>query len=68
MPIYEYICLKCNEKFSLLQAVKTSEKDTACPKCTSKDVKKIISSFCCSAGSGGGVSSNIPSGGFSGGG
>ena len=68
MPIYEYMCLKCNEKFSLLQTVKTSEKDTACPKCTSKDVKKVISSFCCSAGSGGGASSTIPSGGFSGGG
>jgi len=68
MPIYEYMCLKCNEKFSLLQSVRTSEKDTVCPKCTSKDVKKVISSFCCSAGSGGGASPAIPSGGFSGGG
>lgn len=68
MPIYEYICLACNEKFSLLQTVKTSEHDTNCPKCASKEVKKIISSFCCSSGSGGGIASSIPSQGFSGGG
>ena len=68
MPIYEYICLKCNERFSLLQSIHASGHDTKCPVCASQEVKKIISSFCCSAGSGGGASSSIPSGGFSGGG
>ncbi len=68
MPIYEYICLKCNERFSLLQTMRNAEKDTICPKCSSKDVKKIISSFCCSSGSGEGVPSAMPSHGFSGGG
>lgn len=68
MPIYEYVCLKCNEKFSLLQGIKTTEHDTNCPKCASKDVTKVVSSFCCSSGSGGDVSSSMPSRGFSGGG
>ena len=68
MPIYEYICLKCNERFSLLQSVSASCDDTECPKCASKGVKKIISAFCCSSGPGGGTSSSMPSGGFSGGG
>jgi len=68
MPIYEFICLACNEKFSLLQAINASDHDTHCPKCMSKEVKKILSSFCCSSGSGGGIASSIPSKGFSGGG
>ena len=45
MPIYEYICNKCTEKFSLLQNVGTSEKDTICPKCGSRSVKKKLSLF-----------------------
>ena len=68
MPIYEYICLKCNEKFSLLQSINASEHDTNCPRCSSNEVRKIISSFCCSSGSGGDGTSTMPSGGFSGGG
>ncbi len=65
MPIYEYICKSCGEKFSLLQSVKATEKETACPKCASGEVKKVMSAFCCSnAGTG---FSSSPSG-LSGGG
>lgn len=68
MPIYEYICLKCNERFSRLTTVSCGEKETKCPNCSSDEVKKIISSFCCSSGSGKSGSSSLSSGGFSGGG
>lgn len=64
MPIYEYVCKDCGERFSLLQGINATEKDTQCPKCSSGQVKKVISAFCCSVGS----SASIPSGGFSGGG
>ncbi len=67
MPIYEYICLKCNENFSILQSLYPAEKSTECPKCASKDVKKIISSFTCGAGSGS-ASSSSPAPTFGGGG
>ncbi len=43
MPIYEYSCGKCKTIFSLLQKISSSEKDTVCPKCGSKDVKKKFS-------------------------
>jgi len=46
MPIYEYICLKCNERFSVLQGIH-SKNDTKCPECSSEDVKKAISIFSC---------------------
>lgn len=68
MPIYEYICAKCNEKFSLLQSVHSSENDVKCPKCSSKPVKKVMSVFCCAPGNDTGFSSPVPSGNFSGGG
>lgn len=68
MPIYEYICTKCNERFSLLQNVNTTEKDTACPGCSSEKVKKLMSSFSCSAGSDSVYSSSMPSRGMGGGG
>lgn len=68
MPIYEYICNACNEKFSLLQTVTTKENETGCPKCSSRQVKKVMSSFCCSSSSDSGFSSPMPSGGFGGGG
>jgi putative FmdB family regulatory protein len=47
MPIYEYTCNNCKKNFSLLQRVGSSEKDTVCPECGSRDVKKKISSFSC---------------------
>jgi len=67
MPIYEYICRSCSERFSVLQKLSAAEKDTECPKCSSKEVKKLMSSFCCSAPDSG-FSSSAPSQGFGGGG
>lgn len=70
MPIYEYICRSCDERFALLQRVNSPGNETRCPKCSSQEVKKVMSSFSCSASAGGstGCSSPVPSRGFSGGG
>ncbi len=65
MPIYEYICLSCNERFALLQKMSASEKEASCPRCSSAKVRKLVSSFCCSSSDGGFSPS---SGGFGGGG
>ncbi|UCH81135.1 MAG: zinc ribbon domain-containing protein [Nitrospiraceae bacterium] len=65
MPIYEYSCSDCNEIFSLLQSVYPAEQSTACPKCGSSKVKKVMSAFSCSSGSGG---SSVPASNFGGGG
>jgi len=42
MPVYEYTCSKCSEKFELLVRGGTR---VACPSCRSKKVKKEFSSF-----------------------
>ncbi|MDA8083525.1 MAG: zinc ribbon domain-containing protein [Nitrospiraceae bacterium] len=57
MPVYEYICNSCGEKFSLFQSMSAGGKGSPCPKCASQDTKKIISSFCCSTAGGGASSS-----------
>ena len=67
MPIYEYICLKCSNKFALLQRLYPAENNTECPKCSSKEVKKVISSFSC-ASSGDSSSSSMSAPSFGGGG
>lgn len=67
MPIYEYICGKCRDEFSVLLSINAEGKDLKCPRCGCADVQKKLSSFsCCSVG-GGGKSSPMPSGGFGGG-
>lgn len=68
MPIYEYTCNACNEIFALLKWANADDEDTACPKCGSKDVRKMISSFSCSSSADSGSSSDGSFSGFSGGG
>ena len=67
MPIYEYTCNACEEIFALLQQA-GDEEETACPKCGSKNVKKLVSSFSCSSSADSGSSSGGSFSGFSGGG
>ena len=46
MPLYEYACRKCGEKFSETLTIKEHEtKKIECPKCQSGEVEKIIEPF-----------------------
>ena len=42
MPLYEYKCNGCKENFEVIQRI-TEKPIEECPKCKSKDIKKIIS-------------------------
>jgi len=44
MPIYEYRCHECGEKFEKLVRLSTSTSEIECPKCGSR-VDKLISAF-----------------------
>ena len=52
MPIYEYRCESCSEKFEVL--TRFAERDTAqaCPACESTKTKVLVSSFAYASGSG----------------
>lgn len=41
MPVYEYVCLNCNKKFSETKTVSAYDpKKAKCPKCKSKKVER----------------------------
>ena len=45
MPIYEYQCLSCSRKFQLLIGMVTGSDEEACPRCHSKEIKRLVSRF-----------------------
>jgi putative FmdB family regulatory protein len=45
MPLYEYTCKVCKTRFTILQRIGATEKETQCIYCGSGDVKKEMSSF-----------------------
>ena len=45
MPIYEYRCRECGEKFEKLVRLSTSTSEIECPKCGGRRVEKLISAF-----------------------
>lgn len=50
MPIYEYECKKCNERFEVLQKISDGNEGLRCPKCDAEEPERVLSAFC-SAGS-----------------
>jgi len=45
MPIYEFKCSGCGDLFEVMGSYAEREKQQACPKCGSTDVKQAISLF-----------------------
>src|SRR6266852_1266433 len=45
MPVYEFNCSKCGERFEVMGNYAEREKEHACPKCGSTEVKQAISLF-----------------------
>ncbi|MCU7492151.1 MAG: FmdB family zinc ribbon protein [Bacteroidota bacterium] len=52
MPVFEYRCRECNTKFDVLHKSHNSQEEVVCPRCKSKDNKKLLSSFSASVSSG----------------
>ncbi|MFP3880210.1 MAG: FmdB family zinc ribbon protein [Dehalococcoidia bacterium] len=51
MPIYEYQCTRCGEKFEVRQAIGEDGSNLSCPKCNADRPKRIFSSFFSSSSS-----------------
>lgn len=52
MPVFEYRCSECNTKFDVLHKSQNSQEEVVCPKCKSKDNKKLLSTFSASISQG----------------
>lgn len=58
MPIYEYQCTQCGEKIEVIQSVGEDGSKLICPKCNTRNPRRLLSSFY-SPGSGKTESSEI---------
>jgi putative FmdB family regulatory protein len=47
MPVYEYRCQGCGKRFEITAHLAERDKLAICPKCHSKKVEVVISSFTC---------------------
>ncbi|NCS88082.1 MAG: zinc ribbon domain-containing protein [Ignavibacteria bacterium] len=45
MPIFEYRCAECNERFEVLHKSSAKVGEVSCPKCNSTNNKKLLSAF-----------------------
>lgn len=45
MPIYEYECPKCEERFEVLQRINDDAVSLRCPKCGADKPARVLSSF-----------------------
>jgi putative FmdB family regulatory protein len=50
MPIYEFKCLKCKEFIEILIMNKKDEVEMRCPKCSSEELERVLSSTSCHIG------------------
>jgi putative FmdB family regulatory protein len=57
MPMYEYECRACKERFEVLQKIGEGNEGLCCPKCNTDKPEKIFSAFCS------GTSKGVTSGG-----
>ena len=45
MPIYDFKCKSCKHKFEKLIFKEEEIKEIKCPKCESKDIEKLLTTF-----------------------
>lgn len=56
MPLYEYECQDCGDRFERLVSLSEAGKGSECPKCGSKSVRKLMSAVASISRQGGDVS------------
>jgi len=61
VPIYEYRCSVCGERFEKLVRTSSGQIEVRCPKCHAEDVERLVSVFGVSTGSSGGSFASAPS-------
>ena len=64
MPIYEYECGECGEKFEMRRSINDRDEKVKCPKCGTKGPRRVISLFGTSASDETSGGSCAPRGGF----
>ena len=60
MPIYEYECENCGEKFEQRRGIAESDSNVKCPKCGEKKPRRVFSAFASGSSSAGGCAPTAP--------
>lgn len=60
MPLYEYHCDQCGDRFEVLQRLGEGAEGLSCPSCGFDSVQKQFSIFAASAGEASGAMSSSP--------
>jgi putative FmdB family regulatory protein len=50
MPIYEYICLDCKQRFEVLRPMKDADEPILCAACQGEHTSRLLSVFFASSG------------------
>jgi putative FmdB family regulatory protein len=50
MPIYEYECRTCKERFEVMQKMSEGNEELCCPKCDADKPERVLSAFCSASG------------------
>ena len=45
MPLYEYECEKCGDRFERRRGITDSDSEIRCPKCGAKKLRRVFSIF-----------------------
>jgi len=45
MPIYEYRCRKCGNRFEMLQSIGEDGSNVKCPECDTLEPERVMSAF-----------------------
>jgi putative FmdB family regulatory protein len=45
MPIYEYQCTSCEEKYEMRRSISDNDDDIKCPKCGAERPRRVLSQF-----------------------
>jgi putative FmdB family regulatory protein len=45
MPLYEYLCVQCGERFTKLQPMSAPREGNECPQCGTRNTRRVMSTF-----------------------
>lgn len=45
MPMYEYQCRQCGERYEELRRFEDADRDLKCPSCGAEEVERLVSAF-----------------------
>jgi putative FmdB family regulatory protein len=52
MPLYEYVCRACHERFEVLQRIGDGAEGVRCPECGAPEPERKLSTFAATVGGG----------------